>query len=531
MVSILIVDDERSTREGLKNNVDWGRLGIGRVLLSRDGEEALSVVRRETPDILLTDVKMPHMTGIKLAETVLSENPKTQVIFLSAYKDIAYYKSAIKLKVLDYIEKPIDLDEFSSVMLRAVGNVKQRRRDAQVDQFYFQDYSNSKPAVLGRCLVEKLLEGGEGNEIDSLCALLELPFPLRGSYQAALIEIRTRDELEDEFGLEGKNDVYQLLFSIFNQRVNTAAVLGGETRFVVLHRMDAAPFSLADGYAFFLKTLLDRHGEKYLTTVSLGEPCRERDLLRQSLDTAKKIAGHRFYMDKSGVVTADILKLPPRPIRASLTDQLFDSLRRKNYGETAALLQSLKSELRVCSLAQIPEIQTLFFRVYLTLSASENAPLLSLPPLQSNRRALESLSALVDYMAELLTCVQNSYRFESGARRAVSAAAAYIGENYAQELTLQDIAGHVYLTPAYLCTAFKRYTGMTISRYIAEERIRHAIERITGSGDSLASIAEKVGFSDPNYFTKVFRRVTGKTPSDYRSGAESARNAGGAGRE
>ncbi len=110
-MNLLIADDEKLTREGLKNGIDWESLGIREVRLAHDGKDALRITESFTPDIVLTDVRMPHMDGIEMANELKARFPGISIIFMSGYSDRAYLKAAIKLRAVSYVEKPIHLDE------------------------------------------------------------------------------------------------------------------------------------------------------------------------------------------------------------------------------------------------------------------------------------------------------------------------------------------------------------------------------------------------------------------------------------
>ncbi|WP_438445454.1 response regulator transcription factor [Gorillibacterium sp. sgz5001074] len=120
MIRLMIVDDEKKTREGLEKHLPWRRLGIDEVRLAKSGTEALELARSHPPDILLCDVRMPRMDGIELATVIRHQLPSCKLIFLSGFADKEYLKSAIQLRALRYIEKPVDMEEVCSAITEAV---------------------------------------------------------------------------------------------------------------------------------------------------------------------------------------------------------------------------------------------------------------------------------------------------------------------------------------------------------------------------------------------------------------------------
>lgn len=120
MLSILVVDDEYDTREGIKNNISWDELKISSVATAKNGLEALKSIQQHKPDIILTDIKMPKMDGITLATKVRELYPDIKIIFLTGYTEKEYLKAAISLQIASYVEKPVDLGELKSALLKAV---------------------------------------------------------------------------------------------------------------------------------------------------------------------------------------------------------------------------------------------------------------------------------------------------------------------------------------------------------------------------------------------------------------------------
>ena len=111
MIKLIIVDDERVTRESLRDYIPWAELGIESVLTARNGTEALTLFESNRPNIVLTDIRMPKMDGIQLAERLREIEPRCKIVFLSGYADKEYLKRAIQLQATSYVEKPIDRED------------------------------------------------------------------------------------------------------------------------------------------------------------------------------------------------------------------------------------------------------------------------------------------------------------------------------------------------------------------------------------------------------------------------------------
>lgn len=104
---VLIVEDEQAAREGLVDIIDWGALGIDEIYTAPNGHRGLMEAKKHRPDILLTDIRMPVMDGIRMAGEIVKLYPECSILFLTAYAEIGYYREAIKLKAVSYVEKPV----------------------------------------------------------------------------------------------------------------------------------------------------------------------------------------------------------------------------------------------------------------------------------------------------------------------------------------------------------------------------------------------------------------------------------------
>ena len=145
MIKLLIVDDEKMTRDSLQEFIPWNELGIDIVAVAKNGIEALKIAKKLCPDIMLCDVRMPKMDGVKLAEEIRILFPSCRIIFLSAYADKEYLKAAINLKALRYIEKPISSKEIEEVVREAVSvHLEETRREAELKSLH-ESISGSIP--------------------------------------------------------------------------------------------------------------------------------------------------------------------------------------------------------------------------------------------------------------------------------------------------------------------------------------------------------------------------------------------------
>ena len=160
-MKLLIVDDEKLTREGIRDSLNLESLGISQVLLEDDGIHGLKTALEEKPDIVLTDVRMPRMNGVQMAERILKELPATTIIFMSAYSDKEYLKAAIKLKALGYVEKPLDMEELATAIREAVDSSINEKMSQAAARIQEKEQLGHLSLLLSQPGEESLIKAGQ----------------------------------------------------------------------------------------------------------------------------------------------------------------------------------------------------------------------------------------------------------------------------------------------------------------------------------------------------------------------------------
>jgi len=143
MLKLLIVEDEKITRESLETLIPWNELGIGEIKSAKNGQEALETVKNYIPDILLCDVRMPRMDGIEFSKRLKNIFPKCKIVFISGYAEKEYLLSAIRLNAIDYIEKPLNIEKIKSTMKKVVEIIEFERKEEEEKERLKEHYNES----------------------------------------------------------------------------------------------------------------------------------------------------------------------------------------------------------------------------------------------------------------------------------------------------------------------------------------------------------------------------------------------------
>ncbi|MBO9596716.1 MAG: response regulator [Cohnella sp.] len=499
----LIIDDEKYTREGIRRQIDWNGLGITRVELAEDGRQGVELARAVRPDLVICDISMPIMNGIECADQIVGLFPSCKIIFLSGYSDKDYLKSAIRLRAVDYIEKPLQVDELRGVIEKTVRLLKQERPPADPFQL-LQGIDPAKSDASG--LAEELgrqgyrfAAGGQYVALtvkcafDSESAYAEQAAQVPGAWQEAF-PIPAQQHISGQSGTGpivayvswGKHISREQLQEACRLAINRMkAGLAGRTRITV-------------GVGAIVTGLLQlKHSEQSAVAAA------EQDFI---LGPDRIIWNERF--DNSGHY-------------GSLPDfqPFLAAVRRQRLDEALACLRSEADRCRQAVPTDILYIKKMIENTALQLfryaedegseqvgkeAATAVRTIASLPYLDDMIHQLEELA---------VRFAQQDANRQSVLMRKVTG---YIAEHCRGACTIEEVARSVHMSPAYLCILFKKQIGMTMNQYTNKVRMEKAQELLRDPTIKVYEIAQLAGFQDHNYFTRLFRRQYGCSPSEYR---------------
>ena len=501
MVTVLIVDDEKTTRTALETHVPWDNLGVSVLGTARNGLEALELMEQNPADLILCDVRMPKMDGIALATALRERWPDCAIIFLSGYSDKEYLKTAIRVQAAAYIDKPLNIPEISA-QVRAVTSAINARRAEQA----------SLEPLRRRRLAEDLLTG---QPEASSRALAEFPW-LNGPLRVGILQAISPDSRDG-----GRQDIPAILAWLNTGAPSRPSILAGQTAKGQL-AMVGGSILAGDEQACIL----------LVEELSASQTCPVRaafsgplpgitglagglDLAGSALDQAfyhptERCLFHRPRQDRRFQLAPDL----PERLAAALTkgDLAAARLWLGQAGEQAAGVED----------PDIPRLRGDFLALLAPLArlvpgwtAAE-----ATPEQVRLERELDTSPDLGALIARAGTWIERLFApaGDSGqGQRRIERALAFIRQQASDpDLNVERIASHLSLSEAYLCTVFKEETGSTVKEAVTRVRMERARDLLATSEDKLQAVALAVGFRDTNYFCTVFKRETGVTPGEFR---------------
>ena len=518
---VLLVDDEEDIREGISRKMDWLGLGFSLVGEAANGQDALELAESLRPDVILTDIKMPFMDGLELCRILTDRLPAARFVVFSGFDAFEYAKQAIQMNVVEYILKPINADELSAVLRRLKDQLDRERAERRNVELLRSRYTENLP-VLRELFYANLLDGHiePGTERE----------------RAARLDIDLQGE-EWAVGLAYiGSDRRDALSTLSVQKLLEETLTADRCKLSLYNDWVAVIVSLTESFTIYdLIRVLDRVctlAASYLgltLTVGVGAPCKELSGMARSAAEARTALEYRSMVGRGQVIYIGDLEPDGGQV---LT---FEEADERTL--TAAVRLGSEQEVRDAAAALAGKIReanpsagqyNLFLMELVThlMKMTRRSGVgveevfgtgFSLPIQDS---ALPSLEELEDWCAErylrLRTLIRR--RQTDSAGQTVETAKEYIRQHYAEsDLSVEKLCAYLHLSSTYFSTLFKRETGTSFTAYVTTVRMEAAAEAIRGTEEKTYLIAQRCGYEDPNYFSYVFKRHFGVTPTKYRS--------------
>ncbi len=532
-LKVLLVDDEILVRIGLKSIVDWDSLGCELMGEAADGLEALEICRNTRPDILFTDIIMPGLGGLELIQQV-KEEYKEEIFFviLTSYDEFDYAKQAIKLGIEDYLLKlALNKDVLAGIVERIRAKAVQGKKAQQLAVSLENQYKNNFELIRNN-FIKNLLHGN-GMATEEILTVLE-KISLKFGFEDVRFQVMafSIDQFEKRIRegyikdrVKYVNDFKTLSNNILKQFEIEELFTVEENLFIVLLDMKAREED-------FLKALFDRMKYALMNymniSVSGGASAMGNNIkeLQGKIKEAVEALGYRFYGGKGSLsaygsyrYTADGEVL----MTLAEEQKLYQELILQHGAEAAAIIQDLLLRVKASSqytplkvLSIINEIVFIFSRTAKTLGGA-------LEEMEAGERVLpfmhvqelENMDDMVIWLKEYSEALLRylSAKRNAASRREIAKIKDYIEQNYMEEITLDFAAKYVSMSRNYFSSLFKKETGENFVDYILRVKVEKAFELIVKNRMKVYEAAEKVGFRNINYFSKVFKKIKGISPS------------------
>ncbi len=502
-MKVLIVEDEIRIREGITKLL--GKLGDTIEVLGEagDGEEGIELCERLHPEVIITDVKMPNKDGLQMLQELHDAGVMPKSIVLSAYSEFEYARRAMKLGVTEYLLKPISLGDFSQALdhIRAQLEEERRRKPEQVGTIeqVFRD------VLEGRMQIDADSSSylARNYHLDSNAPMAILCVYLGNEYLSKLEECRKQmtHALSLYAGLQFVclENEYRRLLVIPMYHYEDGRDLERWLQYQILGAM-SAQMALGFAEAASLKDLPEALGH-LLPYMDWNISFENHVIIAYPQITKVQTSICVYPIDVENRMKVAICASDDAGIHATMEDFI------RTFRSGAVFDPRELKECYVRFLWAIIEIGKEIGNQQI-IDLKQQALLEKI----MNSKTAAELEQICSEIEGLLITQQEDVTTHLTVKRALG----MIYEYYNTGITLDEIAARMNITPEYLGTQFHKETGVKFSTYIKNYRMSKAKELLLGTNLKLYEIAERVGYSDPKYFSKVFKESSGMLPAEYR---------------
>lgn len=487
MYKVLLVEDSDLIRGDLADSLEWEKHNCTIVAQAGNGKRGLEFYLQHRPDIIITDIKMPVLSGLEMIEKILAIDPEAQFILLTAYEEFDFAKRAIQLGVNSYILKHELCPELMLAEIRKI----QGRLEAN-SEFQFLSRAQS--------LKQYFSVGGQP----------QAPFPAaewRGATAVFAVESCAAGERLPVLSHNQWKRLHLDLLSAFR----TDGFGTDEGRYLALLQI-AEPFSERknrEDCQTFAQALLDavRSITGMAVRAAVAPLCREPLLLRDSCVKANA-AADLFRLQPGARFIDSELAIPPagseQSVRTCLA-RLKAEVSDQRFGAAKATLHIIFSELLPASFS-LPLFEESLQTIQQQL-AHMKIPVDHMSPPPLDVRAAET------HYTDLLARLENQAVIQYG--RYVQEMVRYVHQHYGSAINQFELSQRLGITPIYASQLFKKEVGVTFSDYLTQYRIKRAEELLRSGNYKIYEVSELVGYNTVQYFSKQFKKITHRNPSDY----------------
>jgi two-component system response regulator YesN len=528
LIKVLIVEDEMIVRVGIKSMIAWNEIGYELVGEAVNGVHALELVELYKPDVVITDIQMPEMNGIELMKRLRDCQEDVQVIILSCHNEFEYVQQALKLGAVDYILKlSMKPEELTDIL----GRLRDNRMKQMEEKYRSEQRLHISAEAMRKQLVLGMLEGKLVSEEKWNEEVRNWSIPLSARTGVMVCRVKERQE---ENGLFKRKEL--LLFSVTNVvHEIVKAEFGGEV--TELDSNEIVMLANCDNAVMWQKKsriVAQKIGDalrQYLKlSVTIGiapQLCKLPDAA-ETLKAARAALDHAIFYNKD-VTVAGTSQTASREELVELTRTAIREIELElKASHTAGLQHIVKvfmGQLRLVQAASV-EVRSMLEELLLPfyrLSVPAQDPNVELPRWKRDSpeeaiRTSETIYRLEAWFLSWIEAYMDSASFKNErVRTEVAQARSHIHRNYKQKITVADIAGAIGLSESYLSHLYKKETGENLIDYMTKYRLEKAKRLLSETDLRTYEIAESIGFSEANYFSKQFKRYEGINPLEYRN--------------
>ena len=544
MLKIFLAEDDVIVRETIKRMIPWENLGFELVGEAADGEMALPLLIRQQPDLLITDIKMPFMDGLTLARLAKKEVPGLKVVILSGYDDFNYAKQAINIGVEDYLLKPIT----KNALIERLTEIRSRYEDEKTQREYYEKFHREMQAYeknSSRDFFEALVSGSlDMMEVYKRAEKLGLDI-VAESYNVLIFTMNCNEDFSGQ--REGYSsweaESLEMLEKFFTGHPFAMLFRSNVFSYGVLIKGEKN--SIRENTRICveeIRKIFDRKEDNKEWFVAVGESVERLSQIQKSYHSASRAFSQRYLYDGKVLCYDEMLAMEKKDVTNDDSEYLqkvdVNALNPTILQKflSNGLLEETKNFVQdyFYAIGQEP-MESVVFRSYVILNVRFSV-LSFLKELGCDTKTLEpedteeilaesgrNMESTIAYAEKLVSqAIQLRDRNSGNKNRSIlKTAVDFIDQHYMEEdMSLNKAANAANVSANHFSALFSQNMGQTFIEYLTSLRMDKAKEYLRCTGMRSSEIAGEVGYKDAHYFSYLFKKTQGMTPSDYRKARE-----------
>jgi len=537
MFKVMIIDDEPIIRKGIKNILDWKKFGCEICAEASDGEEGMALIKEIRPDILITDIRMPGIDGLKMISNVKDLIPNCKIIILTGYRNFDYVQEALKLGVFDFVLKPSKIEDLTTIIHRAVEELRCLKNREEEFNKLKKLFEQNIPVLREKFLYDLMYEIYPNRE--EIIPRAELLGVNINEFFLLAVEIDTDDnknlsQYDKNLYLFG---IINTFMDVFSDSFNVISIpLKDRGVAFILQGMDKNDDSynlISDKCNYLQEVLINCFG--FTVTIAVSSEGKDIIQLPEKFRECTEALERKFYIGNDSVIFYNdlngFLKFEDYSVLEKYQQLLLEGIKTGNESIVMKRIEDIFSYINSLDHLNMDYLKNFYWgiityinniRLSVAMASNEkkveSINIISLHNMIVKSGNINELNDLLKEVSLSITAKINNYNNKS-IKLVLRNAIDYIHEHYNEQLTLNDVAGHVYVSTSYLSRMFKKELGKNFVDYLNGLRIEKAKELLMDPRYKTYEIAELVGIPDAHYFSRLFRKYEGVSPTEYRDAA------------
>lgn len=529
MYKVVLVEDEAFVRTSIKKMIPWENINLSFCGEAPDGEAALLLIQQVCPDILITDIKMPFMDGLQLSRTIKKNIPNIKIIILSGHDEFDFAQEALRIGVAEYILKPVRADKLTEVLRRVAQRIEAETKEKEGVEALRKELGDNQVFIRERFLNELSAGIIPIPEAVEKAASMGVEI-IAGYYIVINVEFNMQKEVSrDNYNAELEK-IDAMVSNIAQEYPDILSFRRSvhERVFIIKDNDKASLRVKADSLAYYIKRLFKEYSDE-TSTIFIGGIRERIKGISESMSDADAAKDYKYRFKGDRIIdfekisygrteSLELLKFD----RGLLTEFL-------NFGDRNGVRDFADRLLRFLERSEIESLLYIYY-TYLDIvittakfiNSLEGKAETIIDELADLEKSAVGLQSFYDFKARVQKVLECALEYRDNKKNnkvneIILRTKRYIEDNYSDpDVSLITAASHACLSPNYLSTVFSQDVGATFSEYLTNIRVEKAKKLLKTTNMRTSEIAFAVGYSNPHYFSFIFKKVTGGTTKEYR---------------